>query len=95
VFKANTASYFDRFEDGAMSGWKTGQRGALGEDALGYALALFVFLAELDQRDALKHLRGNGKAAFKWACKELGKARREDLVRLRAVERKPDSGPYR
>jgi hypothetical protein len=96
VILANTASQFERFQDGLMAGWRSAQTGNLGEDALGYAIALFVALTGEGEKDALRHLRPNPKAAFKAATKEFARDRRDEIERLRAIEpRAREGGAYR
>lgn len=96
VILANSTFRFAQFDSGGLHGWSSSARGALGEDALGYALALFVELAGPDPKLALAHLGANPKAAFKWASSELRGARQSTLERLRAVQPvTSDGGPYR
>jgi hypothetical protein len=96
VFLANAAFEFEQFDDGAMQGWRYASQGVLGQDALGYALALFVELAEVEQKPAIAHLAPNARAAFKWARSQLQGRRRHVVDGLRDVARVPDGdGPYR
>lgn len=97
VFLANTASQFERFQDGLVAGWRSAQAGKLGEDALGHAIALFVALTGEGEKDALRHLKPNPKAAFKLAMKELTRERRAEVDRLRAIEprEREGGGAYR
>jgi len=96
IFVANTAFRFHKFDDGGLHGWKASSHGELGEDALGYALALFVELGGVDERAALPHLRANPKAAYQWARGQLRGRRAADVARLREiVPVSTASGPYR
>lgn len=96
VLLANSTFQFSQYDNGGMHGWTSSARGALGEDALGYALALFVELAATDPKLALAHLRANPKASFKWATSQLHGARQSTLDRLRAVQPIARAqGPYR
>lgn len=96
VILANSTFRFAQYDSGGLHGWSSSARGQLGEDALGYALALFVELTDTDPKLALAHLAANPKSAFKWARSQLHGARQSTLAQLRAVE--PISGtgaPYR
>lgn len=96
VILANSTFRFAQYDNGGMHGWSSSARGALGEDALGYALALFVELADTDPKLALTHLAPNPKAAFKWATSQLQGARQGTLERLRVIEPvSTEGGPYR
>jgi hypothetical protein len=96
VFVANSAFRFQKFDDGGVHGWNASAQGELGEDALGYLLAVFVELTGADERTALAHLRPNPKAAFQAARRRLRGPRADDLARLRAVVPVSTSaGPYR
>lgn len=96
VILANTTSSFSRWEDGLMTGWRSWQAGVLGDDVLGYALAVFITLIGEGEKEALRHLEANAKAAFKVAMKELARERRADVERLRAIEpRERAGGAYR
>jgi hypothetical protein len=97
VFVANDAFSVHKFESaGGLHGWSTASRGVLGEDALGFALALFVELAGADAKVTLAHLSANPKAAFRWAHRRLQRERRADVDRLRAVVPVArGAGPYR
>lgn len=96
VFLANSAVRFRQIDSGGLHGWSTATYGELGEDALGYLLALFVELTAMDAKPALAHLSANPKAAFKWARGQLQGPWRATVERLRAIT--PAStmdGPYR
>jgi hypothetical protein len=96
VFLANTTFQFQQYDSGGLHGWSWSSRGELGEDALGYALALFVELTASDPKLALAHLAANPKAAFRWARGQLAGARRDTLDHLRAITPPAhDGGPYR
>lgn len=96
VFLSNGCFRFQQHEDGLMVGASWSHAGDLGEDALGYATALFVELHGAGEREALRHLGANPRAAFKWALKQLRGPRRAELDRLRAIQRRPEgAGPYR
>lgn len=96
VFLANSAFRFEQFDNGGLHGWSSSAQGALGEDALGYALAMFVELTGRDAKPALGQLAANPKAAFKWARGQLQGRRRSTVERLRAIVPRPrDEGPYR
>jgi hypothetical protein len=96
VFLANTAFRFEQIQDGALHGWSSSTHGALGEDALGYALALHGALAGLDPKRALPHLAANPKAAFKRALVRLEGPRRASVEWLRSVvPASHAAGPYR
>jgi hypothetical protein len=95
VFLANAAFEFERFESGPVTGWRAGAHGELGEDALGFALALFVELTGADPRAVSGHLSANPRAAFTWALGQLRGDRRADLERLRAVVPVAPQSPYR
>jgi hypothetical protein len=96
VFLANTAVRFQQVESGGLHGWSRSVQGELGEDALGYLLALFVALADADPSIALGHLTANPKAAYKWAHQQLQGPRREIVEQLREVARRAgNDGPYR
>jgi hypothetical protein len=96
VILANSASRFEGHQDGLMIGWSSAQLGHLGEDALGYAVALFVELTGIGEKEARRHLGANPKAAFKWALKQLRGPRRAEAERLRSIApRQRDGEPYR
>jgi hypothetical protein len=96
VFLANTAVRFQQVESGGLHGWSRSVQGELGEDALGYLLAVFVTLADGDPTSALGHLTANPKAAFKWAHQQLQGPRRDTIEQLRDVVRcAGNEGPYR
>ncbi len=95
IFTANSAFEFNRHEEGLLVGWSSAVRGELGQDALGYALAVFVELSGAKEKDTLTHLETNPKSAFKWAIKQLRGKRSREMERLRAIEPKPGAGPYR
>ena len=96
VFIANSAVEFRGFQQGLLLGWSSQQRGVLGEWAAGYAVGLFVALADIPPRTALKHLDSNPKKACKRAGKEIRKARKSDYQRLLDIRpRATQNGPYR
>jgi hypothetical protein len=96
VFIANTAFRLRKFDDGQLHGWSASAQGQLGEDALGYAVAIFVELGACDERGALAHLQPNARAACKWALGQLRGPRAADLAALREiVPASAAAGPYR
>lgn len=62
IFLVNTAKSFEQFQDFGEQGWQTQQSGALSENAMLTALALFVRLARADakavERELKEYLRG-------------------------------------
>lgn len=96
VFLANGALTFQQVDSGGLHGWSTWAQGELGEDALGYLLALFAELRGIDPKIPLVHLTANPKAAFKWAHAQLRGTRSEVVERLRSIApASGDGGPYR
>lgn len=96
VFLANTAVRFQQFENAGIIGWSAAVDGTLGEDALGYVLALFTELAEADPKLATEYLAANPRAALKWARTQLQGPRAATLARLRAITpSSSQAGPYR
>jgi hypothetical protein len=96
VFLANSVLRFRQVESGAIHGWSAARHGELGEDALGYLLALHVELAEIEPKPALAHLAANPKAAFKWARGQLQGPWSGTIAKLREITpAAPSEGPYR
>lgn len=96
VFLANAALTFQQVDTGGLHGWSTWAQGELGEDALGYLLAVFVELRAIDPKIPLAHLTPNPRAAFKWAHEQLRGPRREVVERLRSIApASRDGAPYR
>lgn len=96
VFAANTALRFRQIDTGGLHSWSTSTAGVLGEDALGYALALYVSLRDSERKHVLEHLAPNPRAAFKWACTQLDGPRSAVLARLRLIPAPvTEGGPYR
>ena len=95
IFTANSAFELNHYEEGLMAGWSSAVRGELGQDALGYAIALFVELSGADEQQILEHLDANPKSSYKWARKQFRTSRSLDVDRLRAVEPNASAGPYR
>ncbi len=96
VFLANTAVRFQQFDNAGIIGWSAAVDGTLGEDALGYALALFIELADADPKLATEYLAANPRAALKWARTQLQGPRADTLARLRAITPSAShAGPYR
>lgn len=96
VFLANTAFAMETFEEGLLVGWSARQNSPLGEEALGYGLALFARLTDTPDRAIKKYLKSNPKAAFKAARKDIARRRSSQLEHLLAVGSRPSaSGPYR
>ncbi len=63
LFLVNTAKSFEQFQDFGEQGWQAQQSGALSENAMLTALALFVRLARVDaksvERELKDYLRGS------------------------------------
>lgn len=96
LFLANTAFAFEAHHDGHLIGWSSRHNSPLGEDALGYALALFARLTETPDRQVKKHLKSNPKAAFRAGCKDISKRRSSQFEHLLTVgSHTAASGPYR
>lgn len=95
VFVSNSAFAIRHSQDGLMSGWSTTARGALTDEVLGYATALFAELAASNDKQLRRHLCSNSKASYKWARKEFGKARKDQVQRLKLVTPRGSQGPYR
>jgi hypothetical protein len=85
VFLANTSFQFEQFQEGAMSGWRSGTLGYLDEIQLAYALAIFVALQEIDPKSLKSHLKTNPRAYMGSALRDLGERWGEHLDWLRGL----------
>lgn len=85
VFTANAAFHFKQYENGMSQGWSISRLGYLDEQALAYALAIFLELLELDLHATKHHLRPNPSGNAKYALRHLKRERAGDLESLRRV----------
>ncbi|MEO1172894.1 MAG: hypothetical protein AAFX94_12725 [Myxococcota bacterium] len=83
IFVANGAVRFSQFNDGATIGWSMSRKGYLSEQALAYALAVFLELHGLPRSAATSHLDPNPRAYLKAALRDIRKKRSASLARLR------------
>ena len=83
IFAANAAFHYQQYQDGNMHGWEYSRQGYLDEQALAYALGVFIRLKGIDGKAAAHHLKDNPRAYLKDALKDLDRNRGGDITDLR------------
>jgi hypothetical protein len=96
IFAANAAFHYQQYQDGNMHGWEYSRQGYLDEQALAYALGVFIRLKGLDGKAATRHLKDNPRAYLRDALKDLDRNRGGDIADLRERAKSvlaPEPGP--
>ncbi|MEM6734188.1 MAG: hypothetical protein AAF658_21675 [Myxococcota bacterium] len=90
IFVSNSAVRFKQFSDGTMIGWSMSRQGYLSEQALAYALAVFLELLGIDLRHATRYLDPNPRSYLKRAHRHVRRHRSDRINALRAVMVEPE-----
>jgi len=85
VIVTNAAFIFEQFADTMSQGFWYQRRGALSQDELAYALAIFAHLGPFDRKAIIKALDRGPRSTFKRALKDIAKRRGDELARLRGI----------
>jgi hypothetical protein len=86
IFACNAAFTFRQFSEAGWIGWHTSRQGYLGEDALAFALALFLLTHDIDPSMARRHLDPNPRGYLAAALRQLSSAQ-DEVIALRSLLR--------
>jgi hypothetical protein len=89
VFMANSAFNFQQFTEFDSQGWSSNRSGYLSEIELGFALAIFCKLQNIEAAEACKHLKTNVKKIVKLSLSELNQ-KVEIIEGIRNVRYEPN-----